>query len=485
MRTQDTFWKVGISIAAALLLLVPLLATEASGRAGGGGGGGGWKGGGGGGGWKGAGGGGGWKGAGGGGGWKGGGGPGVRSFSASRSGASKIGGRSFSGTRFTGHSRASTGVRSAAAKGSSIGGPGSRFVGGSPRTFSTAAAHSRPANLARANSAFGNKVIANAAFHSSILRAPTFSGRFHGSHWPWWHGGIVIGWIGPVFWPYAYDDFFDYVFWPYAYDGFWPYAYEDVYYGIYGPYAYVDPSAKAGRPRTARGSERRVVGVCSENAPELTDWPIERISQVVEPFDAQRAALDELKGATSKAIEILKAACPNDLPSIPTGRLAAMESRLRVMLAAVQTVRPPLDRFYQLLSDEQKARFNVLAPTDTSAAVGKDRRDLTRLCTERSPGITDLPIERIAQAVRPTDAQRASLDELKVAAAKASDGLKGNCPAYQALTPTGRVEAMEKRLEAMLEAEKTVQPALASFYNGLSDEQKARFNALGSTRPGA
>ena len=33
---------------------------------------------------------------------------------------------------------------------------------------------------------------------------------------------------------------------------------------------------------------------------------------------------------------------PSDLPSTPTGRLAAMESRVKVMLQSVQTVRPPL-----------------------------------------------------------------------------------------------------------------------------------------------
>ena len=286
-----------------------------------------------------------------------------------------------------------------------------------------------------------------------------------------------------MFWPYAYNDFFDYVLDPYAYDGFWPYAYDDVYYGLYGRYAYVDPAVRAGRPRgaPAAGSGKPVAGVCSENAPELTSWPIERITEVVEPTEAQRAALDELRSATASAVEILKAACPNDLPSIPTGRLAAMKIRLQVMLQAVQTVRPPLERFHQSLSDEQKARFTAVAPTDTAAAVGKDQRDLTRLCTERGAGIADLPIDRIAQAVRPTDAQRPALDELKLASAKASEGLKGSCPAYQALTPTGRVEAMEQRLDAMLEAVKTVQPALTLFYGGLSDEQKARFNTLGST----
>ena len=33
---------------------------------------------------------------------------------------------------------------------------------------------------------------------------------------------------------------------------------------------------------------------------------------------------------------------------------------------------------------------------------------------------------------------------------------------------------MEKRLEALLEAVRAVQPALTNFCNGLSDEQKAR-----------
>jgi len=161
-----------------------------------------------------------------------------------------------------------------------------------------------------------------------------------------------------------------------------------------------------------------------------------------------------------------------------------MESRLQVMLAAVQTVRPALERFYQSLSDEQKARFNAIAPAGDADSAAKDQRDLTRFCDEKAPGVTDLPIDRIAQAVQPTPAQRAALDELKDASVKAAEGLKVNCPTYQTLTPTGRVEAMEKRLDATLAAVKTVQPALAKFYNSLSDEQKARFNSLRSpSRP--
>jgi hypothetical protein len=163
----------------------------------------------------------------------------------------------------------------------------------------------------------------------------------------------------------------------------------------------------AARPN---GAGRRAAEVCSDDAAQLTDWPIERISEIVQPTAAQRPALEELRAASAKAIDMLKAGCPKDLPSIPTGRLAAMERRLQVMLAAVQTVRPALERFYQSLSDEQKARFNAIAPDNRDAAA-KDQRDLTKLCDEKTPGATDLPIDRIAQAVQPTRAQRPALDE--------------------------------------------------------------------------
>src|SRR5262245_55278963 len=403
----------------------------------------------------------------------------ARSFSVARFGGPRVGGRAFAGRSFARRSLASPRVATAR-----FAGTGGRFATASAGTL----AGIRGAHLG-GRGVFGNRAIANVAWRSQFASA-CFHGRFFGSRgWPWWWGGLVIGWYGPLFWPYADYDFFDYVYWPYAYDDFWPYAYDDIYYGIYGNYAYIPPGVGSGghrgssssrRAARADGGERRAAEVCNDDAAQLTDWPIERISAVVEPTDAQRPALEELRAASAKAIDMLKAGCPKDLPSIPTGRLAAMEGRLQVMLAAVQTVRPALERFYQSLSDEQKARFNAIAPANDADAAAKDQRDLTRFCDEKTPGVTDLPIDRIAQAVQPTPAQRAALDELKDAAVKAAEGLKLNCPTYQTLTPTGRVEAMERRLDATLAAVKTVQPALAKFYNSLSDEQKARFNSLRS-----
>src|SRR6185437_9416282 len=47
------------------------------------------------------------------------------------------------------------------------------------------------------------------------------------------------------------------------------------------------------------------------------------------------------------------------------------------------------------------------------------------------------------------------------------------------MTPPGRLRAMTNRISATLEAVRIVRPALEKFYNSLSDEQQARFNALG------
>ena len=209
----------------------------------------------------------------------------------------------------------------------------------------------------------------------------------------------------------------------------------------------------------------------------LTDWPIERIAQTVEPNDSQRAVLDELKAATAQALDLLKAACPTALPSTPTGRIEAMHQRLDAMLQAVRTVRPEVEKVYQSLNDEQKARFNALGPDDNPDQQ-QAQRDLTQVCGERASGIASLPLERIERAVQPDGAQRAALKGLQDATSEAVNLLSSDCPTYRALTPVGRLQTMEQRLDAMLRAVQTVQPALEKFYASLGDEQRERFNRL-------
>jgi hypothetical protein len=47
-------------------------------------------------------------------------------------------------------------------------------------------------------------------------------------------------------------------------------------------------------------------------------------------------------------------------------RLDAVEKRLDAMAQAVKTLRAPLDKFYASLSDEQKARFNIMGSAQRS-----------------------------------------------------------------------------------------------------------------------
>ena len=383
-------------------------------------------------------------------------------------------------------------------------GPSAR-IGRNPnqgnQAFQLAGRGGNPAIAGRAlrNPAFADRPNRAGPAGRALARA-TFQGSFAARHggrfadrgrdrdWRRHHRylpALVIGWAGPLFWPYAYDDFVSYTFYPYAYDTFWPSAYDDVYASMFGPYA-PGPGpiyAAVGRSQSsggARPAAARTVGadLCSGQTAGLTDWPIERIAQTIQPDDTQRTALDELKDATAKALDILKASCPTELPSTPTGRIAAMQVRLEAMLQAVRTVRPALEKLYQTLNDEQKARFNALGPEDDREQQ-QARRDLSQACGERASGIASLPIERIARSVQPNDVQRSALKELEDATAEAVSLLKSECPTYRPLTAVGRIEAMEQRLDAMLRAVQTVQPALEKFYSSLSDEQKERFNRLG------
>jgi LTXXQ motif family protein len=140
----------------------------------------------------------------------------------------------------------------------------------------------------------------------------------------------------------------------------------------------------------------------------------------------------------------------------------------------VRTVRPVVEKFYQSLNDEQKARFNALSPDNPDQQ--QAQRDLTQACNARA--FASVPLERIERAVQPDGAQRSALKELQDAMSEAANLLSADCPTYRALTPVGRLQAMEQRLDAMLRAVQTVQPALEKFYGSLGDEQKERFNRL-------
>jgi hypothetical protein len=317
-----------------------------------------------------------------------------------------------------------------------------------------------------------------------------------------WRRGLraaFVPWAGHVFWPYAYSDIFEYTFWPYAYDpGYWAYAYDDfvdtVFWGAESPYsAYArlapteypesDGASTGSRPRERSGvSQQSLSQLCGDPDKGVTAWPIASIEQAVQPTPEQRALLDELKSAAAKAADAFKESCGGSYAMTPPGRLRAMTNRISATLEAVRIVRPSLEKFYNSLSDEQQARFNALGPNVGERSQPQPRQEANAqsdTCGEPKSGLTQLPIERMETVIRPAGPQKEALDRLSAATEKAIQELQAACPDNVPLTPVGRLEAMQKRLEAMLQAAKLVQPALDEFYAALSSEQKARFNTLG------
>jgi len=360
----------------------------------------------------------------------------------------------------------------------------------------------RPAAAAAAAQAAGRERFA-ARFASADPHAQAaLVARQHG----WaprhaWRRGLraaFVPWAGHVFWPYAYSDIFEYTFWPYAYDpGYWAYAYDDfvdtVFWGADSPYSayarlgpgeYPEPGGKIAGSRLrerASVSPQALRQLCGDPEKGITAWPIASIEQAVRPTPEQRALLDELKSAAAKAADAFKESCGDSYAMTPPGRLRAMTNRISATLEAVRIVRPALEKFYNSLSDEQQARFNALGPNIGERSQGQPQQEANAqpdTCGEPKSSLTHLPIERIEAVIRPAGIQKEALDRLSAATKKAVQGLQAACPDDVPLTPVGRLEAMERRLEAMLEAAKRVQPALDEFYATLSSEQRARFNTL-------
>ncbi len=364
----------------------------------------------------------------------------------------------------------------------------------------TAATHgTTPNNAAAVNAnAARNRAAANAArtagLHASANRVTgAASARNFAAHRdfararalrpflsePWYRRHHHLGWIGPLFWPYAYGDLFYYALWPYEYsyyDPFWAYGYGDIYEAIFPPYDYARYVRGGSAGLTAL--TQSVAQSCTNEAAEVTGWPLDQIQAVVQPNQQQLALLDDLGNAIVKASDVIKSHCPTQVAFTAPDRLAEMQQRLEGLVQAVAIVQPPLAKFYDSLSDEQQARFNALGepsggqpPQSQQAALNPQSQ-----CGENAVA---WPADRIDQAIRPNGDQRGKLDALDAAASAAADTIKAACPSELPATPPDRLAAEGKRLQAILQAVQTIRPKLDDFYASLNAEQKARFNAIG------
>jgi len=330
------------------------------------------------------------------------------------------------------------------------------------------------------------------------------------------HGGF--GWAGPLFWPFAYHDIYDYALWGYGYDDpFWDYGYADIYAGIFSPYSHDDlaayqpqeagPSPDGGsqvqaRPHVAATAEPPVN---AEPRPPAAAPP--RDTAKVQPHDPVNAprhvAVDapprdpvnaKPRDAVNTPPQIAANAQPpvNAEPHDSVGAPPRDAVNAQPQIAANAPPRDPVNaKPRESANAEPHIAVNV-PPHDPATAGTRGPQaaapsQLARMCDEDGRDIAGIPIDQIRAVIAPNDVQRASLDDLANASVRAAEIIRAACPTQIALTAPGRLTSMRHRVEAMISAAGTVQPALQKFYDLLSDEQKMRLSALGQdqSRAGA
>ena len=178
--------------------------------------------------------------------------------------------------------------------------------------------------MLRSNSvrnALNSRSIAGALHNRAALQNPNAraqiaaraatAGWHNGRGAGWWrHRNGGYGWVGPLFWPFAYYDLYDYTMWGYGYDDpFWGYGYNDIYAGVFAPYGYdalagyLPPSGgvsqiSAGRFRRAQAAPRdQLAQMCGNDSRAIAGMPVDQIADVVQPTEAQVAAWPRPKPA--------------------------------------------------------------------------------------------------------------------------------------------------------------------------------------------
>jgi hypothetical protein len=124
--------------------------------------------------------------------------------------------------------------------------------------------------------------------------------------------------------------------------------------------------------------------------------------------------------------------------------------------------------------DLQTLRAPVSPQTATNGAAVANT-SAAEICDDRSETQDDWPMARIEQSAQLTDAQRNALGELRAAFADAVKTIKAGCRDVTSLPPTDRLKVMVQQLWTVRDAGIFVRAQLKTFYDSLTDDQKASF----------
>jgi LTXXQ motif family protein len=343
----------------------------------------------------------------------------------------------------------------------------------------------RPGDADAAGKAMGNagRLFGDPAARAQLTAAAALAGWRGGRDGDgWWrHTDGDYGWVGPLFWPFAYFDITDTTIRGDA-AAFWDYGPGDIFAGIFAPYGANDQGAYLAQPGQPSRRGVSLVEMCGTDGSATATAVTDQVRTAIAPTEAQRQAFDDFAKASVKAAQTIQATCPKQIAPAAPARLAAMEQRLQAMIAAVEMVRPRLEDLYGLLDEAQRARLDALADEARKAQPKGERA--ARCASERS-AVPAWPTAAIEQSLRPNDTQHAALKALQDATSRAGEMLQAACPASDAddmASPPARIAAVERRLDALQQATGLVLSALEDLFETLNDVQKAQFEAIGPKR---
>ena len=236
--------------------------------------------------------------------------------------------------------------------------------------------------------------------------------------------------------------------------------------------------SRAGSQAFAMGAPETIARLCEQEAAGSPDQTTARLASTVDATPDQRNALEELRATMAEAARFLRETCPTDVPLDPVTRFSVLQKQIDSMSRAVDMLKPPLAKFEQSLSDEQRAR---LSSAKTRPEPHPSEQQAGGEICEATAAVTRLPVERIARIVRPRGEEREALMDAAEASARAADLLAENCRQPAPRTPLARLEGMERQLKAAGEAVEMVSAATRDFYDTLRPEQKARFDRMNSS----
>jgi hypothetical protein len=282
-----------------------------------------------------------------------------------------------------------------------------------------------------------------------------------------------LGTVGPLAWPAAYEDVIGYTLWPKEYgERLRVHGIGDLLSTAFAPSA-----AIAARTQQARAGDPNgvpVAGTCGSVDLTANDWPIAQITNTIALNDTQRGTLDQFKTALNDAISSIKSTCRDDASLGPVERLRVMQNTLWAVHDAAQLIRAPLASFYDSLNDEQKQKFAAPAQAQAGGRT-PSRNEMARMCDLPT---ADAPMRQIEQSVRPTKAQRSSLEALQKKSFELGQFLMASCLKPMPTTPAERLDAAADRLTAVIFAASNLNMALNEFTSQLSDEQKTKLNSM-------